>query len=68
MTAEAVGVENPINAAVMHTSVAGEAAEFLRVVERTFNCQELVLGQAGIALVANGGPGIIGLVAYKVDL
>lgn len=68
LTAEVVGVENPINAAVMHTGVAQEATEFLRVVERTFNCQELIFGQAGIALVANGGPGIIGLVAYRVDL
>lgn len=68
LTRQAVGTEVVINAAVMHTAVEEEALEFKKRVKRGFNCQELFFGEAGIALGANAGPGVLGLIAYKVAL
>ena len=68
LTREAVGADSLINAAVMHTAVEEEALEFRERVKESFNCQEIFFGEAGIALGVNAGPGIIGLVAYRVDL
>jgi len=68
LTKQAVGTESLINAAVMHTAVEEEALEFKEIVKKNFNCQELFFGEAGIALGVNAGPGVIGLVAYGVDL
>jgi len=65
---QAVGTEGLINAAVMHTAVEEEALEFKERVRRDFNCQELLLGEAGIALGVNAGPGVLGIVAYRVKL
>jgi len=67
LTKQAVGAAL-INAAVMHTAVEEEALEFKEVVRRNFNCQELFFGEAGIALGVNAGPGVLGLIAYRVDL
>jgi DegV family protein with EDD domain len=68
LTKQAVGTESLINAAVMHTAVEEEALEFKEIVEKNFNCQELLFGEAGIALGVNAGPGVLGIVAYRVDL
>ncbi|MFQ5886195.1 MAG: DegV family protein, partial [Anaerolineae bacterium] len=68
LTKQAVGTENLINAAVMHTAVEEEALEFKETVRKSFNCQELLFGEAGIALGVNAGPGVLGIVAYRVDL
>ncbi|HAL62425.1 MAG TPA: DegV family protein [Chloroflexi bacterium] len=68
LTKQAVGTEDPVNIAVMHTRVPQEALRFKRRVEESFNCQELMLGEAGIALGVNGGPGVLGIIAYRVDL
>lgn len=68
LTKQAVGAERLINAAVMHTAVEEEALEFKERVRKDFNCQELLFGEAGIALGVNAGPGVLGIIAYKVDL
>lgn len=56
LTKQAVGTEDPVNMAVMHTAVEEEALEFKEVVRKSFNCQELFFGEAGIALGVNAGP------------
>jgi fatty acid-binding protein DegV len=48
--------------------VEEEALEFKERVRKNFNCQELLFGEAGIALGVNAGPGVLGIVAYRVDL
>ncbi len=68
LTKQAVGTESLINAAVMHTAVEEEALEFKERVRKSFHCQELFFGEAGIALGANAGPGVLGIVAYRVTL
>ncbi len=68
LTKQVVGTESLINAAVMHTAVEEEALEFKEKVGKGFNCQELLFGEAGIALGVNAGPGVLGLVAYRVNL
>lgn len=68
LTKQAVGRESLINAAVMHTAVEEEALEFKEVVRENFNCQGLFFGEAGIALGVNAGPGVLGIIAYRVDL
>lgn len=65
LTKRAVGTEDPVNIAVMHTRVPQEALRFKRRVEESFNCQELMLAEAGIALGVNGGPGVLGIIAYR---
>jgi len=68
LTKEAVGTESLINCAVIHTAVKEEALEFKERARKDFNCQELLFGEAGIALGVNAGPGVLGIVAYRVDL
>lgn len=68
LTKQAVGTESLINAAVMHTAVEEEALGFKERVGKHFNCQVLLFGEAGIALGVNAGPGVLGIVAYRVDL
>jgi len=67
LTKQEVGTEGPVNAAVMHTAVEEEALEFKERVRKNSNCQELFFGEAGIALGVNAGPGVLGIVAYRVD-
>ncbi|MBI3286582.1 MAG: DegV family protein [Chloroflexi bacterium] len=53
--------------AVLHANVPQEA-EWLRAeMARRFDCQELILGPAGLALAANAGPGLVGILGYRTD-
>ncbi|MFQ5945133.1 MAG: DegV family protein [Anaerolineae bacterium] len=63
----ALGAGRRIRAAVMHGDVPEEAGRMRDRIEETFACEELFLLLAGVALSANGGPGVIGVVAYPVE-
>ena len=64
---QALGAGRRVRAAVMHGDVPEEAAWIRDRVEETFACEETFLILAGVALSANGGPGVIGVVAYPVE-
>lgn len=61
---EGVGTQAPVRAGVVHANVPEEAAWLYQRVKKTLNCQELYPQPAGLALVANAGPGLIGIVAH----
>lgn len=65
LLAGAVGTEDPIRAAVVHANVPEEAEWLRQKINENFNCRELSLRPAGMALVANAGPGLIGAVAHR---
>ncbi len=66
LTAEAVGTTQPVKLAISHAQVDAEA-EALRVrLERTFNCEEMHVVDLACSLTVHGGPGVIGIISYKV--
>jgi DegV family protein with EDD domain len=65
-TEQLVGTKNPINAAVVHAQVPHEGRALLDQVKRRFNCQRILSHDLVASLAVHGGPGVIGLIAYKV--
>ncbi len=65
---KALGVGRRVRAAVMHGDVSEEARWLRDRMEESFACVELFVLLAGVALSANGGPGVIGVVAYPVEM
>jgi DegV family protein with EDD domain len=66
LTAEAVGAADPVKIGIPHAEALDEAEELREHVERTFNCDEILVVPLACSLTVHGGPGIIGLVSYKV--
>jgi DegV family protein with EDD domain len=66
LTAEAVGTTEPVKIGIPHAEAPDEAEELRERVERTFNCDEVIVVDLACSLTVHGGPGIIGLVSYKV--
>jgi DegV family protein with EDD domain len=62
---EAVGGDGRIVAGLAHANVAGEAAWLEERVQELFDCEELLVVDAGMAITALAGPGLLGMVAYK---
>ena len=66
LTAQAVGTTEPVKLAISHAE-AHEEAEALRArLEETFNCDEMHVVDLACSLTVHGGPGIIGIISYKV--
>jgi len=65
LTAERVG-QAPINLAVVHAEAPKEAHTLLERARSTFNCQEVFIDDLAISLAVQFGPGVLGLVSYKV--
>jgi DegV family protein with EDD domain len=66
MTAEAVGTTEPVKLAIIHAE-ADDEAEAMRVrLEQEFRCDEMHVVDLACSLTVHGGPGIIGIVSYKV--
>ncbi len=66
LTAQAVGTTEPVKLAIAHAE-AHEEAEALRArLEETFNCDEMHVVDLACSLTVHGGPGIIGIISYKV--
>ena len=63
---EAVGVTDPLNLAVIHARVEKEGLALLERAKNTFNVQETLFGDLVASLASHGGPGIIGLFAYRI--
>ena len=66
LTEEAVGTSDPIRIAVIHAEAPEEAQALMEKVRTRFNCVETFVDDLSITLAVHGGPGLIGLIAYKV--
>lgn len=66
LTEEAVGTSDPIRIAVVHAEAPEEAQALMEKAQTRFNCVETFVGDLSITLAVHGGPGLIGLIAYKV--
>jgi DegV family protein with EDD domain len=63
---EDLGVEDPVNLAVMHAEAPEEGQELLERARLRFNCQLSFLQDLAVSLVANLGPGTLGLIGYRI--
>jgi hypothetical protein len=50
----------------VHARVPDEARALLDTVKRRFNCKRILAHDLVASLAVHGGPGVIGLIAYKV--
>lgn len=66
LTEEAVGTTEPVKLAVSQAQVPAEAEKLRERLERTFNCDEMHVVDLACSLTVHGGPGIIGIISYKV--
>ena len=66
LTEEAVGRDDLVDVAVIHANVPDEARELAARVRSTFHCRQVFVETLSLALGAHGGPGMIGIVSYRV--
>ena len=66
LTAEEVGTTEPVKLGIPHAGVPDEVEELRQRLESTFNCDEMIIVDLACSLTVHGGPGIIGLLSYKV--
>lgn len=66
LAAEKAGAA-PVHLAVIHTNAEAEAQRYLASVRHRFTCIEAMVCEAGSALAAHGGPGVLGLVTLGAD-
>lgn len=66
LTAEAVGTTEPVKIGIPHAEAPTEAEELRERLERTFNCDEMHVVDLACSLTVHGGPGVIGLISYRV--
>ena len=66
LTAEAVGTTQPVKLAISHAQADAEVEALRARLERTFNCQEMHVVDIACSLTVHGGPGVIGIISYKV--
>jgi len=66
LTAEAVGTTEPVKLGITHAQVPDEAEKLRQRLERAFNCDEVIVVDLACSLTVHGGPGVIGLISYKV--
>lgn len=66
LTEEAVGTTEPVKLGIPHAQVPAEAEKLRERLERTFNCDEMHIVDLACSLTVHGGPGIIGIISYKV--
>jgi len=66
LTAEAVGTSEPVKLAIAHAEAHDEAEALRARLEETFNCDEMHVVELACSLTVHGGPGIIGIISYKV--
>lgn len=66
LTAEAVGTTGPVKIGIPHAEVPDEAEKLRERLESTFNCDEMHMVDLACSLTVHGGPGVIGIISYKV--
>jgi fatty acid-binding protein DegV len=66
LTEDAVGLEEPINLAVIHAEAEGEGQALLRkALDRFPNISEHFIENLAASLAVHFGPGTVGLVSYR---
>jgi len=60
-----IGTAAPVNLAVMHAEAPEEGQNLLQQARKRFNCQLSFLQDLAVSLVANLGPGTLGLIGYR---
>ena len=65
MLKETVGTRDPVNVAVVHARALEEGRDLLERLKATFDCREAMFAELVASLAVHGGPGIVGVFAYK---
>lgn len=65
MLKETVGTHDPVNVAVVHARALEEGRDLLERLKTTFDCREALFAELVASLAVHGGPGIVGVFAYK---
>ncbi|MFQ6016392.1 MAG: DegV family protein [Anaerolineae bacterium] len=66
LTTEASGQGRRAKVAVLHAQVPQEGEWLREQVEQRIECQELFFLEAALSLAVHGGPGVIGIISYRV--
>jgi DegV family protein with EDD domain len=66
LTEEKVGTTDPISIGVVHARSPEEGQALLEKAQARFSCQEAMIGDFVASLTVHGGPGTLGIFAYKV--
>lgn len=66
LTVEALGTDRPVKLAIPQAQVPAEAEELRERLENIFNCDEMHVVDLACSLTVHGGPGIIGIISYRV--
>jgi len=66
LTEAAMGTTDLISVAVFHARSPGEGQALLDRAQTRFNCLETLIDDLVVSLSVHGGPGTVGLFAYKV--
>lgn len=63
---QAMGASTPVNLAVIHARSPEEGQALLQRAQSRLTCRETMIGDLVASLSVHGGPGIVGLFAYRV--
>jgi len=66
ITEEAMGTTDPVSIAVFHARAPEEGQALLERAQARLNCRETLIDDFAVSLSVHGGPGTVGLFAYKV--
>jgi DegV family protein with EDD domain len=66
LTEEKMGTTDPINIGIVHARAPEEGQALLEKAQARFNCQEALIADFVASLTVHGGPGTLGLFAYRV--
>ena len=64
---EQVPADCPVWAGVAHTNASQEAAQLEAVMRSRFNCQTMLVGDAGPTIGTHAGPGVVGIATCPVE-
>ncbi|MEW6716843.1 MAG: DegV family protein [Chloroflexota bacterium] len=62
---EKVGTTDAVNVGVIHARVPEEGQDLLEQVQSRLDCKETLVADLVSSLAVHGGPGVLGLVAYR---
>ena len=63
---EAVGPHDPVNVAVVHARALEDGRGLLERLKSMLNCRETLFAELVASLTVHGGPGVVGVFAYRV--
>jgi DegV family protein with EDD domain len=63
---DTLGTVHPVNLAVLHAEAPEDGQNLLERARQRFDCQLSFLQDLAVSLVANLGPGTLGLIGYRI--